>query len=114
MKITITPTEINTYLARYMGWKERKMTFDGKKLICFQVPNVFGEDNGWTEFTADCLDFHRDWNWFQEAFQKARKDYNNEINLFLVKDSWLMYYFELNDCHQACEILIEFLKENEK
>jgi len=97
----MTTTEANIILARYMGWER-----GGK----FWVPNVFGEDRGETTFTPDQMQFDKDWNWFQLAFQKARGE---DLLANWSQVSNLLDHFRYNEIKWATIELAKLIKTNQ-
>ena len=96
----MTTTESNIILARYLGWQESSIMHKGKKLITFKGPND-------TDFSAD-LQFDKDWNWFQLAFQKARKD----KTLSVMQTEVILGKFETNHLDIAGKAFAVFIEIN--
>lgn len=80
----MTPTEINTYLARYVGWMHVN------------------------------VGFNESWDVFQHAFQKAMNNDDYPTGEKIIYQKKIYEAFRDNDCQQAAEILVKFLKEQEK
>jgi len=99
--------EKNIFLAEYMGW-EKSQNSKGDEI--YRVPFFRTSDDraGWN--IPAFLIFTSSWDWFQQAFQKAR----NEDRISTEAINIILEHFKFNEIGFACDILIEFLKEKEK
>lgn len=93
----MTTNEANIILARFLGWEEKSFMHNRKRLIAFKGPDD-------TNFSSD-LQFDKDWNLFQLAFQKAKPE---EPNFWTAS---IMAAFHDNNLKEAVDCLVKLINE---